>query len=81
MFCKLLAKRLPHHFQVCAGAMDHHHGRANGVARPHIDHVECRAGNRDHLALRRIGALQGKDTGLRDQRQDRQRRQGNYRYH
>ncbi len=58
--------------------MDHHDWRTGGIARPDIDDVECCAGDLDHLALRGIGALQGKDTGLRDQRQDRERRHDNY---
>ena len=61
--------------------MDHHDRRAGGIARPDIEDVEACAGNLDHPALRRIGALQDKDTGLRDQRQNRQRRHDNDGYH
>ena len=57
--------------------MDHHDGRTGGIARPDVDDIECRAGDLDHLASRRIGALQGKNTGLRDQGQDCQRRHDN----
>ena len=58
--------------------MDHHDRRAAGIARPNIYDIELCTGDLDHLALRGIGALQGKDTGLRDQRQDRQRRHDSY---
>jgi hypothetical protein len=61
--------------------MDHHHGRTGGVARPDIDDMEFRAGDLDHPALRRIGALQGDHTGLRDQRQGSQRRHDNHERH
>ena len=54
--------------------MDHHNGRTGGIARPDVDDVKCRAGDLDHPAPRRIGALQGKNTGLRDHGQDCQRR-------
>ena len=54
--------------------MDHHDRRAGGVARPEIDDVETRAGDVDGLALLRIDALQGQHAGLRDQRQNNQRR-------
>ena len=57
--------------------MDQHDSRTGRVARPDIDDVERRAGHLDHLALRGIDALQGQDTGLRDQRQDQQRRHEN----
>lgn len=42
--------------------------------RPDVENVEPAAGDLDHPALGGIEALQDKDTGLRDQRQDRQRR-------
>ena len=54
--------------------MDHHDRWTGSVARPEIDDVEPGAGDLDHLALRGVCALQGKDPGLRYQRQDRQRR-------
>ncbi len=71
-FRKTLADRLPHHFEVGTRAMQHHDRQA-GIARPDIDDVERAAGNLDHAALRRVGALHGDDAGLRDQRQHRQR--------
>ena len=45
------------------------------IARPEIDDIEMRAGNLDGVALLRLDALQGHHTGLRDQRQNRQRQQ------
>ena len=73
MFGEQVAER-PHRFEIRARAMDHHDRRAGGVARPEIDDVETRAGDVDGLALLRIDALQGKHAGLRDQRQNNQRR-------
>ena len=54
--------------------MDHHDRGAGGIARPEIDDVETCAGDVDGLALLRISALQDKHAGLRDQRQNDQRR-------
>jgi hypothetical protein len=54
--------------------MNHHDRRTSGVARPDIHDMERGAGDLDHPALRGIGALQGKDAGLRGHRQDNQRR-------
>ncbi len=78
---KHVAKRTPHHFEIRTRAMDHHDGRTGGIAWPDIDDMERRAGDLDQLALRRIGALQEKHAGLRDQRQHHQRRHDNYCYH
>ena len=61
--------------------MQHHDRRTGRIARADIDDVERRAGDLDHPALRGIGALHGKNTGLRDQRQDRQRRHDNHCHH
>jgi hypothetical protein len=52
--------------------------RTGSVARSDIDDVEFCAGDLDCPALRGIFALQGQNTGLRDQRQHRQRRHDNY---
>ncbi len=57
--------------------MDHHNGRTGGIARPDVDDVERCAGDLDHPASCGIGVLQGKNTGLRDQGQDCQRRRDN----
>jgi hypothetical protein len=73
MFGEQIAER-PHRFEIRAGAMDHHDRRAGGVAWPEIDDAETCAGNLDGFALRRIDALQGQYAGLRDQRQNNQRR-------
>ena len=73
-FRKPLADRLPHHFEIGTCAMQHHDRQAGRVARPDIDDVERAAGNLDHAALRRVGALHEQHAGLRDQRQHRQRR-------
>ncbi len=57
--------------------MDHYNRRTGGIARPDVDDVEPCAGDLDHAASRGIGALQGKNAGLRDQCQDCQRRHDN----
>ena len=51
-----------------------HHDRQAGIARPDIEDVKRSAGYLDHAALRRVGALHRENAGLRDQRQQRQRR-------
>jgi hypothetical protein len=53
--------------------MNHQDGRTGGVARPDIEDVEFGVRDLDHPALHRVGALEGKDTGLRRQRQNSQR--------
>ncbi len=68
-----IAERMPHHFEIRARAMQHHDRQAR-IARADIDDVKRRAINLDHPALRRKGALHGDDSGLRDQRQQNQRR-------
>ena len=78
---KPVAERLPHGLQVRTGAMDHHNRRTGSIARADFDDVERCAGHLDHPALRGISALQDNDTGLRDQRQDQQRRHDNERDH
>ena len=72
------AERLPHHLEIGTRAMEHHDRRTGGVARADIDDMERRARDLDHPALRRIGALQRQNAGLRDQRQHRQRRHDNH---
>ena len=79
-FRKPLADRLPHHFEVGTGAMQHHDGGTGRIARADIDDMKGRAGNLDHPALGGMGPLRQPNPGLRDQRQDRQRRHDN-RYH
>jgi hypothetical protein len=76
-----LAKRLPHHLQIGAGAMDHHDGGTDGIARADVHDVERCAGDLDHPALRGKSALQREHTGLRDQRESSQRRHHNDCYH
>jgi hypothetical protein len=61
--------------------MDDQDRRTRAVARPDVEDVERGAGNLDLLALGGIGALQDKDPGLRDQRQNSQCRHDNYRTH
>src|SRR6266403_4741708 len=54
--------------------MDHYNRRTRGIARSNVDDVERCAGDLDQPASCGIGALQGKNTGLRDQGEDCQRR-------
>ena len=61
--------------------MDHHNRRAFGVARPEVEDVQCCTFNLDHAALRRMEALQRKDSRLRDQRQQRERGHDEDGYH
>lgn len=68
-----IAERPPHRFQIGARAVQHHDRQAS-VARAEIDDVKHGAVDRDHPALRWKGALHGDDSGLRNQRQQNQRR-------
>jgi hypothetical protein len=61
--------------------MDNHDRWADRIARPDVEDIEGGATDFDLLTLGRIGALQDKDTGLRDERQNSQRRHDGYRYH
>ncbi len=81
LFGKPAAERLPHAFEIGAGAVDHHDRGACGIARPDIDDVESAARHFDDLALRGIGARQQEDASLRDQRQDHQRGHDACQYH
>ena len=73
VFCEHIAERTPHRLEIRARAMQHHDRQA-GIARTDVDDVKRRALDLDHPSLRRKGALHGEDSGLRDQRQQRQRR-------
>ena len=70
-----VAERMPHRFEVGARAVQHHDRQA-GIARADIDDMEHGTFDLDHPALRRKGALHGDNSGLRDQRQQHQRRHG-----
>ncbi len=76
-----ISERLPHRLQIRTRAMDHHDRRSDRIAPPDVENVERGAGDLDRPALGGMGALQDKDTGPRDQRQNDQRRHGNYRNH
>ncbi len=69
-----VAERLAHRLEIRARAMDHHNRRAGGIPRPDVEHVEPAAGDLDHPALGGIKPLQDQHAGLRDQRQNHQRR-------
>jgi hypothetical protein len=61
--------------------MDDHDRRTRAIAPPDVEDVERGAGNLDLLALGGKGALQEKNTGLRDQRQNSERCHDNDRTH
>ena len=61
--------------------MDDHDRRPGAIAPPDVEDVERGADHLDLLALGGIAALQEKDTGLRDQRQNSQCCHDNYRTH
>ena len=57
VFRQPLAKRLPHHFEIGARAMQHHDRRTGRIARADIDDMKGRAGDLDHPALGGMGPL------------------------
>ena len=61
--------------------MDHHNGRTGGITRTEMEDVELGAGDLDEPALGWIDPLQDNDTGLSDQRQDRQCSHEQHQYH
>src|ERR1700735_1110353 len=61
--------------------MNENDGRAGGISRPDIEHIERRAGFLDRLSLSGQTMLKDHDAGLRSQRQHHERGNENYRYH
>jgi hypothetical protein len=61
--------------------MDHHDRRTGRIAWTEFDKIQAGAVEHDAFALRRMGALNGDDTGLRDQRQNHKRRHDGYSCH
>ena len=80
-FGEHIAERQPHGFEIGACTMDHDDRRQGGIARADINDVQGCPGDIDHPSLRGMGALQDNDTGLRDQRENNQRRHDNHQYH
>ncbi len=70
---KPIAEGPAHRFQVRTRAVNQNDGRARGIPRPDIEHVERRAGNLDRLSPGGIKMLKDDDTGLRSQRQHHKR--------
>ena len=61
--------------------MQHHDRRARRIARAEFDDMKAAAGNLDHDARRGMRPLHPQHAGLRDQRQNPQRRHHNHRHH
>ena len=61
-FASRCANGLPHHFEIGAGAMQHHDRRTGRIARADIDDMKRRAGNLDHPARGGMGPLRSANT-------------------